>query len=439
MLKKILQALHDKRAASAAIFATAKADGDRDLLPEEAVQHDALMAEIADLEVSETRAKAQAEQERKQAEAQFAGQEAGNLPAEGDQIRLHDKQRFANIAENLMAVVKSTVGHEKDSRLMELEQQAAATGHSGAVPQDGGFLVAPEFTTELLDATVSSSQIASMCRTMDIEGDSIEYPRFDETSRATGSRFGGVRVFRGNEADTMTASQMKFRKDRQNVEDLTGLTFVTDNLLEDQTALQSWITPAFSSEFNWVMDDEVMNGDGAGRMKGFLQSNALVSVAKETGQEDDTIIYDNVSNMFARMVPGLIGDSRWYMTQDAWPQLFKFSIPVGTGGGPVFVPPGGASATPFGTLFGRPIEVVEQAKKLGDLGDICFAALSQYLIVRKRGGIQAASSIHVKFESNQTAFRWKMRNNGQPLWDEAKTQANGSANKISPFIGLADR
>ena len=125
------------------------------------------------------------------------------------------------------------------------------------------------------------------------------------------------------------------------------------------------------------------------------------------------------------------------INQDIEPQLFGLELPVGTGGVPVYLPPGGLSATPFATLMGRPVVPIEFASTLGTVGDIMLVDLGQYIAIDK-GGIEEASSMHVQFLTDQMAFRWIYRIDGQPGWSSALTPANGSATQ-SPFIALATR
>ena len=56
----------------------------------------------------------------------------------------------------------------------------------------------------------------------------------------------------------------------------------------------------------------------------------------------------------------------------------------------------------------------------------------------EKGGMESASSIHVKFTTDETAFRFVMRVDGQPTWNAALTPSNGS-NTQSPFITLDTR
>jgi HK97 family phage major capsid protein len=110
---------------------------------------------------------------------------------------------------------------------------------------------------------------------------------------------------------------------------------------------------------------------------------------------------------------------------------------IGTAGVPLFMPPGGLSSAPYGTIFGKPVIEIEQASALGTVGDILFADLSQYLIIEK-GGINAARSVEVRFLYDEQTFKWTMRNNGMPIWKSALTPYKGTAT-VSPFVALVTR
>jgi HK97 family phage major capsid protein len=101
------------------------------------------------------------------------------------------------------------------------------------------------------------------------------------------------------------------------------------------------------------------------------------------------------------------------------------------------MPAGGASASPYSTLFGRPVIPIEQCATLGDKGDIILADMSQYAMIDK-GGLAAAQSIHVKFLYDENVYRFIYRTDGQPMWNVALTPYKGS-NSLSPFVTLNER
>jgi HK97 family phage major capsid protein len=127
----------------------------------------------------------------------------------------------------------------------------------------------------------------------------------------------------------------------------------------------------------------------------------------------------------------------WLVNQDTLPQLYTMSLAVGTGGSPIFMPAGGLSGSPFNTILGRPVLPIEQCATLGTVGDIIFADLSGYILAEK-GGLQSDMSIHVKFDTDESVFRFVMRLDGQPERASALTPYKGS-NTLSHFVTLATR
>jgi HK97 family phage major capsid protein len=126
-------------------------------------------------------------------------------------------------------------------------------------------------------------------------------------------------------------------------------------------------------------------------------------------------------------------NSVWYINQEVEPYLYTLKI----GDTPVYVPAGGLSEKPYGTLFGRPVIPLEQCSAAGDLGDIILADASQYLLIDK-GGINAASSIHVRFLYDENVFRFIYRVDGEPIWNKPLTPYKGFST-VSPFVTLAKR
>ncbi|TGE33331.1 phage major capsid protein [Desulfosporosinus sp. Sb-LF] len=347
------------------------------------------------------------------------------------------KVLWKNNAEFLTAVyAASKQGATPDQRLL---MQNAASGMGESVPSDGGFLVGEDFAKELLQKTYETGILASKCRKIPISptSNALEANGIDETSRANGSRWGGIQSFWENEADVLTGKKPKFNKVELKLKKLTGLCYATDELLQDATALEAIIGQAFAEEFGFKMDDAIMNGLGAGQPLGFMKSGALVTVDKEGSQSAGTIVTQNVLKMYSRCWGRSRQDAVWLVNQDIEPQLAQMTIAVGTGGVPVYMPANGVSDQPYGTLFGRPVIPVEQANTIGSLGDISLVDLSQYLLIDK-GGVNAASSIHVRFLYDESVFRFIYRVDGQPIWKSALTPFKGS-NTLSPFVTLAAR
>ena len=313
-----------------------------------------------------------------------------------------------------------------------------ATGMNETVGSEGGFLVQTDQAGQLMKRAYEKAVLANRVRRTPVgpNANGLTAWAVNETARASGSRWGGITSYWLGEGGTKNASKPAFREINLKLRKLIGLCYATDELLGDSVALESIISEGFGDDFAWMVDDAIYNGLGGFQPLGFMVSGALVSVAKETGQPADTIVSENIFKMYSRRL-GQPGPYVWLINQDIEPQLYGLSLDVGTGGMPLYVPPGGISAAPFGNLMGRPVLAVEQAATVGTTGDIAFVDLSQYILIDK-GATQVDSSIHVQFTTDETAFRFVYRVDGQPIDAAPVTPAN-SALTQSAFVVLASR
>jgi len=183
------------------------------------------------------------------------------------------------------------------------------------------------------------------------------------------------------------------------------------------------------------IDEVIINGLGGGQPLGIMNSGCKIAVDVETGQDAATVLAENIIKMRARLWGAGRKNARWFVHQDVEPQLHKMNLAAGTAGQLVYMPAGGLSGQPFDMLYGIPVIPIEACQTLGTEGDIILADMSQYFLAKK-GGIEAASSIHVKFIYGETCFRFKLRIDGGPWWASALTPAHGS-NTVSPVITLA--
>jgi len=346
------------------------------------------------------------------------------------------KDRFSSLGEQLIAVVNAgRSGGSVDPRLFN----AAASGMNETVGSEGGFLVQQDFVPELMMATEAVAILAPKCRLQPISSNanSIKINGVDETNRATGSRQGGIVFYPADEAEEATKSKPKLRKIELNLHKHIGLCYLTEELLADAPALEGYLRAMFPSEAAFMIDDLIFRGTGAGQALGILNSGSLVTQDKETAQKADTIVAENVIKMSSRIFASSYLNSNWYINQMCIPQLMTMSIAVGTGGQLVYVPAGGISNAPYGTLLGRPVIPIEQASALGDVGDILLADLKGYILAQK-GGIRTETSIHVRFLQDEQVMKFVLRIDGQPLRATPLTPYKGTPT-LSHFVALQAR
>lgn len=412
----------DARLKAMAILNKAENE-DRYLSEDEQKEIDTLETEIRNWDGSITRAEKMLAAEPEDRGADMA--EVKPVPS------VDQEKRFATFGEQLLAAYRAAApGGKVDERLTT----RAASGLNESTPSDGGFLVQQDFVSELLKRTYETGILASKVKKIPIStnANGLKINAIDEESRANGSRWGGVQTYWEGEADELTGSKPKFRQLELNLKKLTGLCYATDELLQDAAALESVIRQAFTEEFGFKIDDAIVSGSGEGEPLGILNSGAIVTVAKERDQTA-VITVENLIKMWNRLWSRSRANAVWYINQELEPYLYTLTI----GDKPVYVPAGGLSEKPYGTLFGRPVVPLEQCNAAGELGDIILADVGQYLLVDK-GGVKAASSIHVRFLYDENVFRFIYRVDGKPIWNRPLTPYKGSAS-VSPFVTLARR
>jgi len=369
-------------------------------------------------------------------------QMSANLPDKPALGNSENRQEaiFDSFGDQIQAVVRAgTPGAATDPRLYQVQSQfRAASGLNEGIPSDGGFLVSSEFSNQILANVWSENEVLKRCQKYGIGGNAnaMKIPGFDESSRATGSRYGGVRSYWIGEADAYTATKPKFRMIELNLNKLIGLAYVTDELIEDSQALSIYMQKAFKGELDFRIQDAILNGTGAGQPLGILTSGAVVSVGKETGQAADTIVFENVNKMWSRLMASSRANAVWIINQDCEPQLHQMSMAVGTGGVPVYMPAGGSSKSPFNTLFGRPVIPIEQCPTVGTSGDIMLCDFSQYIAIDKSAKFDA--SIHVRFLFGEETLRFTYRFDGQPVLSTPITPFS-SGDTLSHFVKLDAR
>ena len=144
-------------------------------------------------------------------------------------------QPFKSGGEFLMAVKNAALSPSQiDRRLLPLK----ASGLNEAIPSQGGFLVQQDMQAGILQRMYGVGNLLSRFNPMTVSGNGMLINAIDETSRADGSRFGGVLGYWLNEGGTKTASHPVFRQISLKLKKVAALCYATDELLEDATALE---------------------------------------------------------------------------------------------------------------------------------------------------------------------------------------------------------
>jgi len=329
-----------------------------------------------------------------------------NAPGNAGRIVVADTLRnsngFRHFGEFAKAVINGAVKNGGqpaiDPRLLV---NAPTTYSQEAVGADGGFLVPPEYRDSIMKQVMGEDSLLSMCDEFNTSRNSIVVPQ--DVTNPSGTN--GIQAYWEGEASQLTQSKPVFKDKQARLNKLTALVPVTEEMLEDSPLIGSYLNTKAPEVIGSKINDAIVNGTGAGMPMGFMNSGSLITVAAEGSQVADTILAANIDKMWARMNARSWRNSVWLINQDAMPELDNMFRPVlnvaGTenvGGIPAYMPANGLSASPYGTLKGRPVMPIEGMQTLGDLGDIALVDLRQYMAATKAGGISSDVSMHLWFD-----------------------------------------
>lgn len=302
----------------------------------------------------------------------------------------------------------------------------------------GGYLVPVGFANQILSRSLESSIVRPRATYMPMSGNRLEIPAVTDDDHSE-SLFAGITINKTGEGQQYQASNPKFNLIGLTLHKITGLCYVSDELLEDNPlALEQFLNIAFSQSIAFTEDELFLNGSGAGEPQGMLNSAnpALVTVDAVGGQGASTVVAENIRDMWSRMYSQGKPNAIWLYNPEVFPQLFSMSMTVGTGGVPVFMPANTMSGQPYATLMGRPLIETEKCQALGTAGDIALVDPTQYIIGGKGDGTaKMATSVHLRFDYGEQAFRWTLRLDGQSWWLAPLTPKYGTKT-LSPFVVL---
>lgn len=407
------------------------ASENRDLTDEEVSAFDALRARIDATSSAIDREAALIADEAR------IGIQSAVGPIVTDNKEADSRRGFGSLGEFMQSVHKAgKPGQSIDSRLLIGGINAAAPASYGneSSGQDGGFLIPPQFSQEVFKLSLAEDSLLPLTDNVEIGGNSMAFPKDETTPWGTN----GIRAYWQGEAASAVATKPVLGLSTLRLKKLMALVPITDELLDDANALSSYIPEKVAQSIRWKSNEAILFGAGNGVPFGCLNSAAVVTVVKESGQATLTLQAQNLAKMIARLPPGSFTNAVWIVNNDVLPALFTLTL----GNYPIYLPVGqsvgGIQASPYGTLLGRPVFVSQHANTFSSQGDVMLLDLSYYQTITKAGGMQTATSMHLYFDADLTAFRVIFRMDGQSKVVAAISPAKGS-NTLSPYIQLGAR
>ncbi len=295
-----------------------------------------------------------------------------------------------------------------------------------------GVSVPEPLTAQWLDDSIESEIIRPRCTVWPMESASRKVPGWD-TADQSSSLFGGFAMEFLAEEGTGSKQTGKLRSIQLTAR--KGAIFVdaSSELIEDGLGFDAQLDRAMRTSIGYGMDDYFINGNGAGQPLGIRNDPAKISIAKESGQKADTIVYENLCKMFARMYSAGRQRAIWLINDTAIPQLLTLSVAVGTGGTVVKVM---SESNGIFTILTRPVIFTSHMPALGNEDDVMFTDLSQYVIGMRRG-LKLEKSNIPGWTQDLMSYRALLRFDGQGSWNAAISPKHGDS--LSWCVGLAER
>ena len=316
----------------------------------------------------------------------------------------------------------------------------AGTMNEGDMAQ-GGYLVPVEFRDQLLQTALEASIVKSRATNIPMATNRINIPAVVDNDHST-NFFGGIIPAKTAEHGSKGVTKPLLGQVSLTLHKLTGMVNVTDELLEDSPiSIPPLLDAMFGGAIAFEEDDAYLQGTGVNMALGAFNAGnpCLITQAIEAAQPVNTILWQNIINMWSRLHPPSMKNAVWVANNECFPQLASMAMAVGAGGVPVWMPGNGVAGAPFGTLMGRPLFLSEKMQGLSTAGDIGLGDFSQYLVAQKSGGgLQTATSMHYHFNYDEQTFRFVLRYDGQPWWLSDLTPKRGTAT-LSPFVVLDGR
>ncbi|MFH1287181.1 MAG: phage major capsid protein, partial [bacterium] len=181
------------------------------------------------------------------------------------QIDEDQKMGFKDFCDYALTVRKAALRPSGiDERLSKIRNKAAGAGMEEGTDSEGGFLIPTEFSSTLLQQGVEKSDFIKRCTQIPMRHNSIRIPYIKDVDRSGGYTHGSVMLYWTQEEGSKTKSQPKFGAITLTLKKLIGMTYATDEILEDSPmSLAPLLDMMFTDAFAWVLDDMILNGVGA--------------------------------------------------------------------------------------------------------------------------------------------------------------------------------
>lgn len=310
----------------------------------------------------------------------------------------------------------------------ELEKRDISTLSGG----DGGYLMSPQYSAELLSIPLGGQFLSSLVRRLPAgtpPNAEITFNAFDQSG--TKGVYGGVAVYSATEAANVTnLTTPKLLQVKLKPEKVGAYWIVTEEAQANAPQMGAMMGPLVQGAIAAYRDDKIQTGTGAGEFLGFAGCSAEISVDRSEANE---INYIDIVNMLSRILTAGSGNYVFVCQRvGLLPQLMTLT----DGAGHLIWTENAREGAPAPRLAGVPIFFNEISPALGSEGDLRLVNLDYYLVKPGMGVQLKSDNTYSNFLSGQETIKATYYEDGK-TWLTTPVTLRDGTNTVSPFISLA--
>jgi HK97 family phage major capsid protein len=336
----------------------------------------------------------------------------------------------------------------------------AMVGFSGGT--QGAYLIKPGWTDFILDKVREEDGPFAHCQFEFSPTREFNVLTYFETSRVDGQRWGGLQArWRGEGASeieswsTMASNASLGVIELQMKRLMLYFGPISRAALADVENFERKFAEAIVREFRYNIEASMLTGKGMSDMLGIISSPACVVVPKDGGQAAGSISTTNIMNMWASLYGAAHSRDSvyWHANSGTMTALDKLAS---TFNWPdlIYIP-AGKYGNKRAQIRGKPLVLMESLPQIGQPGDLVLCDWGEYVVGMRpmlNSGplapmevaiglrpslIEAGMSDQFLFDTDQVAFRFKLRGDGKLTWPKQLTLADGST--VGPAAIIAQR
>lgn len=293
----------------------------------------------------------------------------------------------------------------------------------------GGYVVPTQLLAPLMEAAAPYSVLRQAGATViPMTGKTVQVPSIDVTTAPSAgdtAYAAGVIAYWEGEADTLTESEPRFRMVELTAHKLAGYSLASNELRADSaTSIDALLTTMFGRAIGSKENYAFFRGTGNGQPLGALNAPGLIAPSRAGAT---AVALADLSQMMSDLLPGSWQKAAWFCNPGVIDQIIQL----------VSSPLSWLQNIREGmtmSLLGLPLYITGALPALGTAGDLMLIDPSYYLI-GDRQSVSIAYSEHYAFVTDQAAWRFTHRVDGQP-WLNSYITLEDAATTVSPFVAL---